>query len=147
LSGRGRWPSLVLEKERVEVVEMEESLLELAEALNAGEGLRGLPPARLRELASRTRGLRHEVEERWEELPLELRRALENLAWSWEESLQVQGNAPEGLGEFLREVGLLSRAVMDRLEEEDPAFREALERALAEESEPWRGLDSLELDP
>lgn len=144
---RGRWPSLVLERKRVETMEMEESLLELAEALNSGEGAQGLPPARLRKLASRSRELRHEVEERWEELPLELRRVLEDLAWSWEGSPPVQGDAPEDLGEFLREATLLSRAVMDRLEEEDPAFREALERALAEESEPWEGLDSLELDP
>jgi hypothetical protein len=128
-------------------METEGNLSELAEALTLGEGLRKLPPARLRELASRTRELRHEVEKRWEELPLELRRALEGLAWSWEESLPVQGNAPEDLGEFLREVALLSRAAMDRLEEEDPAFREALNRALAEKGEPWRGLDSLELDP
>jgi predicted phage gp36 major capsid-like protein len=119
----------------------------LAEALTAGEGLRGLPPARLRELTSHAQVLRQEVEERWEGLPLELRKALEDLARSWEEAPPVQGEASEDLGEFLREVTLLSRAVMDHLEEEDPAFREALNRALAEESEPWRGLDSLELDP
>jgi hypothetical protein len=129
-------------------METEGNLLrELVEALNTGEGLRGLPPTRLRELASRTGELRHEVEERWEGLPSGLRRSLEDFARSWEEGPPVQGNAPEDLGEFLREVSLLSRAVMDRLEEEDPAFREALDRALAEESEPWRGLDSLELDP
>jgi hypothetical protein len=91
--------------------------------------------------------LHQEVEERWEELPLELRKTLEDLAWSWRGSPPVQGDTPEDLGEFLREVSLLSRAVMDRLEEEDPAFSEALDRALAEEGEPWRGLDSLELDP
>jgi predicted phage gp36 major capsid-like protein len=129
-------------------METEGNLLqELVEALNAGEGLRGLPPARLRELASHARALRQEVEERWEDLPLELRKAFEGLARSWEETPPFQGNASEDLGEFLREVTLLSRAVTDRLEEEDPAFREALNRALAEESEPWRGLDSLELDP
>ena len=129
-------------------METEGNLLQqLVEALNAGEGPRELPPARLRELASRTRGLRQEVEERWEDLPLELRRALEDLAWSWKGSPPVQGDTPEDLEEFLREAALLSRAVMDRLEEEDPAFWEALDRALAEEGEPWRGLDSLDLDP
>jgi hypothetical protein len=129
-------------------METEGNLLqELVEALNGGEGLRGLPPARLQELTSRTSVLRQEVEERWEGLPLGLRKALEDFARSWEEAPPVQGNAPEDLGEFLREVSFLSRAVMDRLEEEDPAFREALDRALAEEGEPWRGLDSLELDP
>ncbi len=125
----------------------EENLLELAEALNSGRGLRELPSARLRELASRTRALRQEVEERWEELPPGLRRALGDLAWSWEEDPSPQGDTSEDLREFLRELIHLSRAVTDRLEEEDPAFREALERALAEESEPWRGLDSLDLDP
>ena len=129
-------------------METEGNLLEeLAEALNAGEDLRGLPSARLRELASRAQVLRQEVEERWEDLPLELRKALEGLFWSWEGTPLFQGNASEDLGEFLREVTLLSRAVMDRLEEEDPAFREALNKALAEEGEPWRELDSLELDP
>jgi predicted Zn-dependent protease with MMP-like domain len=98
-------------------------------------------------MVSRAQVFRQEVEERWEDLPLELRKALEGLARSWEEAPPFQENAPEDLGEFLREVTLLSRAVMDRLEEEDPALREALNRALAEESEPWRGLDSLELDP
>jgi len=122
-------------------------LQELVEALNDAEGLRRLPPARLREMVSRAQVFRQEVEERWEDLPLELRKALEDLARSWEEAPPVQENASEDLGEFLREVTLLSRAVTDRLEEEDPAFREALNRALAEESEPWRGLDSLELDP
>ncbi len=109
--------------------------------------LRRLPSARLRELASHARALRQEVEERWEDLPLELRRALEDLAWSWEEDPSARGDTSEELEEFLRELIHLSRAVMDRIEEEDPAFREALERALAEESEPWRGLDSLDLDP
>ncbi len=42
----------------------------------------------------------------------------------------------EDLGEFLHAVSLLSRRVMDRLEEEDPAFREALRKALSEESAP-----------
>ncbi len=128
-------------------METEENLLELAEALNSGRGLRELPSARLRELTSHARALRQEVEERWGELPVELRRALEGLAWSWEEDPSAQGGTSEDLQEFLREVTHLSRAVTDRLEEEDPAFREALERALAEESEPWRGLDSLDLDP
>jgi len=128
-------------------VEREGNLLELVEALAAGEDLRGLPSARLRELASRARALRQEVEEGWEGFPLELRRALEDLARAWEETPLVQGDISEDLGEFLREATLLSRAVMDRLEEEDPAFREALDRALAEEGEPWEGLDSLGLDP
>jgi hypothetical protein len=129
-------------------VEAEGDLLrELAEALNAGEGLRELPPARLRELASHARALRREVEDRWEELPPGLRRALGDLAWSWEEDPSAQGDTPEELEELLRELIRLSRAVTDRLEEEDPAFREALDRALAEEGEPWRGLDPLELDP
>ncbi len=128
-------------------METEGTLLELAEALTSGEGLRELPSARLRELASHARALRQEVEERWGELPPGLRRALEGLAWSWEEDPSPQGDTPEELEEFLREVTHLSRAATDRLEEEDPAFREALERALAEESEPWRGLDSLDLDP
>jgi predicted phage gp36 major capsid-like protein len=129
-------------------METEGNLLqELVEALNAGEGLRGLPPARLQELASHARALRQEVEERWDELPPGLRRALGDLAWSWEEDPSAQRDTPEELEELLRELIHLSRAVTDRLEEEDPAFREALERALAEESEPWRGLDSLELDP
>jgi hypothetical protein len=128
-------------------MELEGNLLELAETLTAGEGLQELPSARLRELTSYARALRHEVEEKWGELPLGLQRALEDLAWSWKGSYIVKGNASEDLGEFLREVTLLSRAVIDRLEEEDPAFQEALNRALAEEGEPWRGLDSLELDP
>ncbi len=126
---------------------VEENLLELTEALTSGKGLRELPSARLWELASHARALRQEVEERWGELPVELRRALEGLAWSWEENPSAHGDTPEELEEFLRELVHLSRALTDRLEEEDPAFREALERALAEESEPWRGLDSLDLDP
>jgi hypothetical protein len=128
-------------------METEGNLSELAEALTLGEGLRELPPARLRELTARAQALRHEVEERWGDLPWELRRALEDLAWSWRGSPPVQGNTPEDLEEFLREAALLSRAVMDRLEEEDPAFWEALDRVLAEESEPWQGLDPLDLDP
>jgi len=101
------------------------------------------PPARLRELASRAQELRRAVEERWEELPQSLREALEDLARSWEASLLADLEA------LLREVALLSRAVMDGLEERDPAFREALERALAEEGGPLEKgeLRSLILDP
>jgi hypothetical protein len=128
-------------------METQRALSDLVEALAAGGGLRELPPARLRELASHARTLRCEVEERWGELPSELRKPLEDLAWSWEGSPPVQGDPSGDLEELLREVLLLSRTVMDRLEEEDPAFREALSRALAEEGEPWRGLDSLEIDP
>jgi hypothetical protein len=108
---------------------MENDVREI-EALILGEGAWSLSPARLRELASRARELRRKVEERWEGLPQSLREALEDLARSWEAS------ALADLEAFLREVGLLSRTVMDQLEEKDPAFREALKRALAEESAP-----------
>ncbi len=42
----------------------------------------------------------------------------------------------EEVREFLREVRLLFRATTDRLEESDPAFLEALRKALAEEGAP-----------
>jgi len=105
---------------------MEKDIREI-EALILGKGAWSLSPTRLRELASRAKGLRREVEERWEELPQSLREALEDLARSWEASTLADLEA------FLREVGLLSRAVTEKLEERDPAFREALKRALAEE--------------
>ncbi|BDG23802.1 hypothetical protein TthSNM33_09960 [Thermus thermophilus] len=126
-----------------------------------GQAARGLPSARtleLRELTSYAERLRSEVEERWGELPQDLRRELAVLARSWESGPPSRGlwgkavNFWEGLklsfalargdvtredlGEFLHAVSLLSRRVMDRLEEEDPAFREALRKALSEESVP-----------
>jgi hypothetical protein len=99
-------------------------------ALILGKSAWGISPARLRELASRARELRRAAEEGWEELPRDLREALEDLARSWEES------ALADLGALLQEVDLLSRAVMDRLEERDPALREALKGVLAEEGAP-----------
>lgn len=102
--------------------------------------------------------LRSEVEERWEELPQDVRQELMALARSWESGSPSRGLwgkavdfweglklsfalargdvTREDLGEFLHAVSLLSRRVMDRLEEEDPAFREALRKALSEESVP-----------
>jgi hypothetical protein len=116
---------------------MEKDIREI-EALVLGKGAWSPPPARLWELASRTQELRREVEERWEELPQNLREALESLARSWEAS-----PLPD-LEALLREVRLLSRAVMDELEERDPVFQEALKRALAEEGAP---LEKGELRP
>lgn len=54
--------------------------------------------------------------------------ALLPLAPSWEE---LPGEEP------FRPLRLLARAVLDRLAEEDPAFREALARPLGEESHPF----------
>jgi DNA-directed RNA polymerase subunit F len=121
---------------------MEKDIREI-EALVLGKSEWSPPPARLRELASRARELRREVEERWEELPQNLREALESLARFWEASPLAELEA------LLREVALLSRAVMDGLEERDPAFREALRRALAEEGAPLEKgeLRSLILEP
>jgi AcrR family transcriptional regulator len=124
---------------------MEKDTREVEEikALVLGKGAWSPSPARLQELASRTRELRDAVEERWEELLQNLRQALEDLAQSWEASTLAD------LGALLREVALLSGAVMDELEERDPAFREALRRALAEEGAPLEKeeLRSLILDP
>ncbi|WP_156860520.1 hypothetical protein [Thermus islandicus] len=130
--------------------------LKSAEVQALSEAARRLPSAGLRELAFCARRLRREVEERWEELPSDSRQALEDLARSWGERSLPRGLCGkaqafweglklgfalargkitrEDLGEFLHEVSLLSRRVMDRLEEEDPAFQEALQKALAEES-------------
>ncbi len=121
---------------------MEKDIREI-EALALGEGAWGPPPTGLWELASRAQKLRREVEERWEELPQNLREALEGLARSWEASPLADLEA------LLREVRLLSRAVTDQLEEKDPAFREALGRALTEEGAPLKEgeLRSLVLDP
>jgi predicted phage gp36 major capsid-like protein len=145
--------------------------LKSAEVRTLGEVARSLPSARLRELTSYARELRREVEERWEELSSDSRKALEDLARSWEdrslprdlfgkvrafwEGLKLSLALARGeitredLGEFLHEVSLLSRRVMDRLEEEDPAFQEALRKALAEESLPLSKdeLRALILDP
>jgi len=145
--------------------------LKSAEVRTLGEVAWSLPSARLRELTSYARELRREVEERWEELSLDSRKALEDLARSWEdrslprdlfgkvrafwEGLKLSLALARGqitredLGEFLYEVSLLSRRVMDRLEEEDPAFQEALRKALAEESLPLSKdeLRALILDP
>jgi len=145
--------------------------LKSAEVRTLGEVAWSLPSARLRELTSYARELRREVEERWEELPSDSRKALEDLARSWEdrslprdlfgkvrafwEGLKLSLALARGqitredLGEFLHEVSLLSRRVMDRLEEEDPAFQEALRKALAEESLPLSKdeLRALILDP
>jgi hypothetical protein len=112
-------------------------------ALVLGKDAWSPPPAKTRELASHVQELRRGVEERWEELPQSLREALEDLARSWEAS------ALADLGALLREVALLSRAVMDELEERDPAFREVLRRALAEEGTPLEKeeLRSLVLGP
>jgi predicted phage gp36 major capsid-like protein len=124
-----------MEKDTREVEEIKALVLE--------EGAWKPGPTRLRELASRARELRNVVEERWEELPQDLRQALEDLARSWEAS------ALADLGALLREVALLSRAVTDGLEERDPAFREVLRRALAEEGTPLEEgeLRSLVLGP
>jgi hypothetical protein len=145
--------------------------LKSAEVRTLGEVARSLPSARLREFTSYARELRREVEERWEELSSDSRKALEDLARSWEdrslprdlsgkvrafwEGLKLSLALARGeitredLGEFLHEVSLLSRRVMDRLEEEDPAFQEALRKALAEESLPFSKdeLRALILDP
>ncbi len=132
--------------------------LKSAEVRTLGEAARNLPSARLRELTFYARRLRREVEERWEELPSDSRQALADLAQSWENRSLPRGFSGkvqafweglklsfalargeitrEDLGEFLYEVSLLSRRVMDRLEEEDPAFQEALRKALSEESAP-----------
>jgi hypothetical protein len=120
---------------------MENDVREI-EALILGEGAWSLSPARLRKLASRARKLRRKVEERWEELPQSLQEVLADLARSREAS------ALADLETLLREVDLLFRAVMDQLEERDPAFREALKRALAEKGTPLkrRELRSLILD-
>jgi hypothetical protein len=133
--GPGDQKEECMEKDTREVEEIKALVLE--------EGAWKPGPTRLRELTSRARELRDAAEERWEELPQDLRQALEDLARSWEAS------ALADLGALLREVALLSRAVMDELEERDPAFREALRRALAEESAPLEKEEfrSLALDP
>ena len=100
-------------------------------------------PDTLRERASRVQALRRAVEEEWAKLPQSVREALEGLTNFWEEASFRGGTTPleergisEGLREFLGEVRLFFRAVADRLEESDPAFLEALRKALAEEGVP-----------
>jgi hypothetical protein len=120
---------------------MERDLSQLIEDLASVKEASVLPYDALRERTSQVRALRRMVEERWGELPQNIREALYGLTRSWDRgllqgdpALLEEGNATEGpVGEFLREARLLFRVVADRLEESDPAFWEALRKALAEE--------------
>ncbi len=82
--------------------------------------------------------MRRAVEEGWAELPQGIRESLGELTRFWGEDLVLleEGSASEELEELLREARLLFRAVVDRLEESDPAFLEALRKALTEEGAP-----------
>lgn len=112
--------------------------------------------AKLRDLTLYAQQTRLQVERSWEEIPPEVRQALAELARdlatppnSLSAKLQavVEGVklgigiargqiTREELGEFIHAVNRLMRAVNNRLEAEDPAFQEALRKALAEESLP-----------
>ncbi|MDW8358857.1 hypothetical protein [Thermus sp.] len=111
---------------------------------------------KLEELTRYAQQLQREVEERWPELPPKEREALVSLAYEVVEPPQTLGQkvviflnmaklgialargqvSLEDLGRFLSAVNGLVRSVMDRLEEENPSFQEALQKALAEESTP-----------
>ncbi len=95
-------------------------------------------PDTLRERVFRVQALRRAVEEGWAELPQGIRESLEELTRFWGEdpAFLEEESASEELEELLREARLLFRAAADRLEESDPAFLEALRKALAEESIP-----------
>lgn len=112
--------------------------------------------AKLRDLTLYARQLKEQVDQHWHEMPPEVRQALADLARDLTEPpkgltarLQtfVEGFrlgiglargqiTREELGEFIHAVQRLVRAVNNRLEAEDPAFQEALRKALAEESSP-----------
>ncbi|MCX7850754.1 hypothetical protein [Thermus sp.] len=111
---------------------------------------------KLEELTRYAQQLQREVEERWPELSPKEREALVSLAYEVVEPPQTLGQkvviflnmaklgialargqvSLEDLGRFLSAVNGLVRSVMDRLEEENPSFQEALQKALAEESTP-----------
>ncbi len=117
---------------------MEGDLLRLIDGLAFGGEAPASSPDASRERVFRVRALRRTVEEGRAELPQGIRESLEELTRFWGEdpAFLGEGSTSEELEELLREARLLFRAVADRLEESDPAFLEALRKALTEEGLP-----------